>query len=216
MRCREGAPRTVQTKLLLGWSAIGLKVVDDRSDRSVLGWAVRHSSPEFVLLGADSRIGMPGELLFKRGHDALMFATFVQQDNLIARTVWPATETAHVRVVRQILEQASRRHRAPMPAMTDEAATTEYFIITCSACSAFVNLVVAMTANRGPTGPTATQSPPGFAVRPNPPARGGRQAVVGIDSRRKVLGITTSEPVEKGACRAGQRTRVLTRCLVNH
>ena len=105
---------------------------------------------------------------------------------------------------------------APMPAMTDEAATTQYFIITCSACSAFVNLVVAMTANRGPTGPTATQSPPGFAVRPNPPARGGRQAVVGIDSRRKVLGITTSEPVEKGACRAGQRTRVLTRCLVNH
>jgi ribosome-binding factor A len=45
-------------------------------------------------------------------HDALLFATFVQQDNLIARTVWAATETAHVRVVRQILEQASRRHRA--------------------------------------------------------------------------------------------------------
>ena len=89
-----------------------LKVVDGRSDRSVLGWAVRNSSPEFVLLGADSRIGMPGELLFKRGHDALLFATFVQQDNLIARTVWAATETAHVRVVRQILEQASRRHRA--------------------------------------------------------------------------------------------------------
>jgi hypothetical protein len=96
----------------LGWWAIGLKVVDGRSDRSVLGWAVRNSSPEFVLLGADSRIGMPGELLFKRGHDALLFATFVQQDNLIARTVWAATETAHVRVVRQILEQASRRHRA--------------------------------------------------------------------------------------------------------
>ena len=108
----EGGPRTVQTKLLLGWSAIGLKVVDGRSDRSVLGWAVRNSTPEFVLLGADSRIGMPGELLFKRGHDALLFATFVQQDNLIARTVWAATETAHVRVVRQILEQASRRHRA--------------------------------------------------------------------------------------------------------
>jgi hypothetical protein len=55
---------------------------------------------------------MPGELLFKRGHDALLFATFVQQDNLIARTVWAETETAHVRVVRQILEQASRRDRA--------------------------------------------------------------------------------------------------------
>ncbi|MCW2654349.1 MAG: hypothetical protein QOE41_3957 [Mycobacterium sp.] len=104
----EGAPVTVRTKLLLGWSAIGLKLVDDRSGRSVLGWAVRSSSPEFVLLGADSRIGMPGELLFKSGH-ALQFATFVQQDNLVARAVWAATEPAHVRVVRQVLEQAGRR-----------------------------------------------------------------------------------------------------------
>jgi hypothetical protein len=66
---------TPRIRLLLGWSAIGLKVVDGRSARSVLGWEVRASGPEFLLLGADSRIGMPGELLFKPGRDALLFAT---------------------------------------------------------------------------------------------------------------------------------------------
>lgn len=113
----EGAPATVRTMLLLGWSAIGLKVVDRRSARSVLGWSVRASNPEFVLLGAHSRIGMPGELLFKRGHDALLFATFVQQDNLIARAVWAATEPSHVPVVRQVLEQAGRRLHVTPPTL---------------------------------------------------------------------------------------------------
>jgi hypothetical protein len=111
----EGAPVTVRTKLLLGWSAIGLKVGDRRSARSVLGWSVRSSGPEFVLLGADSRIGMPGELLFKCGHDALLFATFVQQDNIIARSVWAATEPTHMPVVRQVLEQAGQRLRITPP-----------------------------------------------------------------------------------------------------
>jgi hypothetical protein len=105
----EDAPTAVRSKLLLGWSAIGLKVANGHSARSVLGWDVRASGLEFVLLGADSRIGMPGELLFMPGRDALVFATFVQQNNPIARAVWAATESTHVPVVRDLLEQAGRR-----------------------------------------------------------------------------------------------------------
>jgi hypothetical protein len=111
----EGAPAAFRTKLLLGWSAIGLKVAHGHSARSVLGWEVRASGPEFVLLGADSRIGMPGELLFMPGRDALVFATFVQQDNFIARAVWAATESTHVLVVRNVLEQAGRRLAPAQP-----------------------------------------------------------------------------------------------------
>jgi hypothetical protein len=105
----EGSPTALRTKLLLGWSAIGLKVAHGRSTRSVLGWDVRASGPDFVLLGADSRIGMPGELLFMPGREKLVFATFVQQDNFIARAVWAATEATHVPVVRGLLEHAGRR-----------------------------------------------------------------------------------------------------------
>jgi hypothetical protein len=132
----EDAPLSVRSRLLSGWSMIGLKLVRGRSGGSVLGWNVRASTPEFLLLGVDSRIGMPGELLFKRAGHELLFATFVQQDNLIARGVWTAIEPMHVRVVRDILEQAGRRLRPsrstpnparaaqkPVPVAFDEATT---------------------------------------------------------------------------------------------
>ncbi len=106
----EGAPVAVRTQLLAGWSAIGLKV-GNASERSVLGWEVRRTVPDHVLLGAESRIGMPGELLLKKEGDALLFATFVAQRNLIARAIWAVTEPVHVRVVRDVLDQASRRLR---------------------------------------------------------------------------------------------------------
>ena len=106
----EDAPATVRRTLRSGWSAIGLKLDQARSDRCVLGWEVRDSAPDFVLLGADSRIGMAGELLFMRRRDVLLFATFVQYDNHIARTVWAGVEPVHVPVVRHVLEQASRRY----------------------------------------------------------------------------------------------------------
>jgi hypothetical protein len=107
----EGAPLAVRTQLLSGWSAIGLKVPGG-SQRSVLGWEIRRAVPDHVLLGADSRIGMPGELLLRKDDGALLFATLVSQRNLIARAVWAVTEPVHVRVVRDILTQASRRLRA--------------------------------------------------------------------------------------------------------
>jgi hypothetical protein len=107
----EGAPLTVRTKLLMGWSALGLKLAYGHSARSVLGWGVRVSEPEFALLGADSRIGMRGELLFKPEPDCLLFATFVEQNNPAARAVWAATEPTHVAVVLDILAQTRQRLR---------------------------------------------------------------------------------------------------------
>ncbi|HXY67549.1 MAG TPA: hypothetical protein VEI45_25060 [Mycobacterium sp.] len=105
----EDAPFDVRVGLVSGWLALGLKLDKSRSGRSVLGWHVRDSAPDYVLLGADSRIGMPGELLVKCEPDALLFATFVQHDNLIARGVWAAVEAKHVRTVRDVLNEASRR-----------------------------------------------------------------------------------------------------------
>ena len=106
----EGSSLAVRAQLLSGWSTIGLKV-SSGSEGAVLGWDVRRSVPDYVLLGADSRIGMPGELLLKKEDDALLFATFVAQRNLVARAVWAVTEPVHVRVVRDILAQAGRRLR---------------------------------------------------------------------------------------------------------
>ncbi|MFL5958135.1 MAG: hypothetical protein ACJ756_11855 [Solirubrobacterales bacterium] len=106
----EGAPASVQRQLRRGWTALGLRLGATRSDRFVLGWEVRRNSPDLVLLGAGSRIGMPAELLFERRQHSLLFATFVQHDNVIARAVWAATEPVHVPIVRRVLERAAKRH----------------------------------------------------------------------------------------------------------
>jgi hypothetical protein len=94
-----------------GWSTIGLQFGPNGSDRFVLGWEVRHSTPDFVLLGASSRQGLQAELLFKRQQRKLLFTTFVQHENQAARAMWASVEPVHRPIVRFILEQASRRDR---------------------------------------------------------------------------------------------------------
>jgi hypothetical protein len=105
----EDAPAATRTTLLSGWASLGLKVGRPGSAGSVLGWQVRSNTLDHVLLRADSRIGMPGELLFKREPDALLFSTFVQYDNPAARALWAGVEHVHVPIVRRLLEQAGRR-----------------------------------------------------------------------------------------------------------
>ncbi len=56
----EGAPQRVRARLLRGWCLLGLRLGSPRSRRRVLGWQIRRSTPDLVLLGAGSRIGMPG------------------------------------------------------------------------------------------------------------------------------------------------------------
>ena len=50
---------------------------------------------------------MPAELLFKREQGSLLFATFVQHKNPLARAVWAGVAPGHRRVVQHLLEQAS-------------------------------------------------------------------------------------------------------------
>jgi len=102
----EDAPEQTRRKLTSGWSMIGLKL---GGERSVLGWAVRRSTADFVLLGAESRIGMPAELLFMRRARSLLFSTFVQRQNPVARLVWSRVEPVHGPTVRGLLEDAQRR-----------------------------------------------------------------------------------------------------------
>src|SRR2546421_11182512 len=107
----EDAPGVMRAALRLGWRALGLQLGSTRSDRLVLGWEVRRSTPEFVLLAARSRLGLRAEVLCKREQDGLLVATFLHQENPIVRAVWPAVAPAHRRVMRSLLEQASGRER---------------------------------------------------------------------------------------------------------
>lgn len=104
----EGAPSSMRRRLRRGWFALGLKLGSTRSDRLVLGWEVRRSAPDFALLAAGSRLGLPAELLFERRGDTLLVATFVRQRNPLARALWAAVAPTHRQVVPYLLERARR------------------------------------------------------------------------------------------------------------
>ncbi len=107
----DDAPISTRTALLLGWSSLGLRLSAAGSDRHVLGWRMLSSTPDLALLGAGSRVGLPAQLFVKRQGHTLLFCTFVQMQNEIARTMWSAVEPVHRRVVPHVLEQASIRAR---------------------------------------------------------------------------------------------------------
>ncbi len=108
----EAAPTFMRRRLTWGWFALGLKLREPHADRSVLGCEVRHSTQEFALLGAGSRVGMPAELLFKPQRHTLLFATFVQQQNPLVRAVWRGVEPLHRQVVTYLLNRAARYRQA--------------------------------------------------------------------------------------------------------
>jgi Protein of unknown function (DUF2867) len=103
----EGAPQRVRARLLRGWCLLGLRLGSPWSRRRILGWQIRRSTPDFVLLAAGSRIGLPAELLFKRERDGLLFATFVQQRNSLVRAIWARVVPVHQRTVRSLLVHAA-------------------------------------------------------------------------------------------------------------
>jgi hypothetical protein len=102
----EGAPATTRAELLAGWAALGLKSTDDAT--SILGWTIRLQTAESVLLGRDSRIGMPGELMFSLGIEGLVFTTFVHHRTPATRALWAVVERMHVRTVLELLDRAAR------------------------------------------------------------------------------------------------------------
>ena len=108
----EEAPAQLKAKLSAGWAALGLTSVT--TDGSVLGWGVRHADPDTLLLGRDSRVGMPGELLFLRRPGGLLFATFVHHRTALTRPLWAAVEPMHVRTVTTLLERAGRAAAHPV------------------------------------------------------------------------------------------------------
>ncbi len=73
----------------------------------VLGWKVVASAPDFVLLGADSPLGLRAQLLCKRERHAVLFCTLVETQNVVGRTIWARIEPIHRRVVPRVLALAS-------------------------------------------------------------------------------------------------------------
>lgn len=101
----QGAPPGMRLRLVAAWTALGLKL--NPTGRSILGWPIRASDDDHVLVGADSRVGMPAELLMCRRGDGLLFGTRARHDNPVVRRVWSIAEPSHVHTVHWLLRRLS-------------------------------------------------------------------------------------------------------------
>jgi hypothetical protein len=106
-------PLVVRSRLVARWLALGLNLRGPWSAHRVLGWKVQHSDPSFVLLAADSWLGLRGQLLFRSDPRGLLFATFIQQNNPLVRSLWVKITRKHQQVVQSLLVHAARREAAP-------------------------------------------------------------------------------------------------------
>ena len=109
----EDARPVTRRALVSGWSALGLQLGSTRSDEYVLGWELRRNTPDVALLGADSRLGLRGEVLFMRRMNTLLFATFVEHRNPMSRSVWAGVAPVHRQVVRNLLGRPSQAESTP-------------------------------------------------------------------------------------------------------
>jgi hypothetical protein len=95
--------------VLSGWEALGFELGPIPGKGFVLGWAIRRSEPDLVVLATESPLGIAGELVFRREPDGLLYATFVQLHGDVARRAWAPFETAHPPTVRELLRDAAAR-----------------------------------------------------------------------------------------------------------
>jgi hypothetical protein len=107
-RILEGAPTSFKISAPATWFALGLKHGLPWSGNNMLGWPVRRSEPGFVLLGAQSRTGMPAELLIKRQQGSILFATFIQHRSRVMKRIWSFMEGPHQEIVPRLVARGVR------------------------------------------------------------------------------------------------------------
>jgi hypothetical protein len=103
-----GAPERTRRSLRTAWRALGLRLGPADDERLVLGWPVLRSTDDHVLLGTRSWLGFSAELLVRLERPELLFATFIQLDNPLARGVWALITPGHQRTVRYVLAKGTR------------------------------------------------------------------------------------------------------------
>jgi hypothetical protein len=111
----EAASAETRKSLRRGWDLLGMKLAPPGAEGSVLGWHLRHNDADHALLGLDSWIGMPAELLFRPEPDGLLFATLIGQRNPLVRLMWAPIGPPHRRVVPALLRHAAARVAAGAP-----------------------------------------------------------------------------------------------------
>lgn len=104
----EHTSAAMRVRLRAGWSMLGIGLHHGEPD-TVAGWRIADNCTEHVRLQGDSRLGLSGELVTRVTERGVVFATFAQLNNPLARSVWTRVLPGHLAIVRSLLAGAAER-----------------------------------------------------------------------------------------------------------
>src|SRR5689334_2495271 len=104
----EGPGPAMRARLTAGWTMLGLRVHHLGAD-AIAGWPVVHRDADYVVLQADSLLGLTGQLMTRVTDAGVEFATFARLSNPVARALWARVLPTHLDIVERLLQEAAER-----------------------------------------------------------------------------------------------------------
>jgi len=105
--CMAGAPRWMRAVMVHGWRSLGIHLAPIPSDDAVLGWPILRSSPDHVVLGIDSAIGLTARIVVWVEPERVVHSMLVRFENPAARAAWAGIAPPHRVFVRRLLDVAA-------------------------------------------------------------------------------------------------------------
>ena len=99
----EDISESMREQLTAAWAAIKLDLAPGAKG-TIAGWRITSSTPERVLLQANSALGFHGELAITVTDSTVRLATFVTASDTQARDAWFRVVPAHLAFVQTLFE----------------------------------------------------------------------------------------------------------------
>ncbi|MEU8814562.1 hypothetical protein [Actinoplanes sp. NPDC048796] len=114
-RILEGASRGDRAKMLAAWRFLGVGLAPLKAPGQVLGWRIRRSDPEAIVLAVRATAGVSARLVLRAEPGRVTHAMLVRYDSGLGRRVWTRFAPAHRRFYVRLLDRARRTGHGTSP-----------------------------------------------------------------------------------------------------
>ena len=102
----EGAPLSKRLQMAGVWTALGIRLALPGTRGQVLGWRIRHSDADAVVLGVHAVVGLTARVVIKVEQQHVSHSMVVRYDRAVGRSIWSRMAEGHHRFVRALLSRA--------------------------------------------------------------------------------------------------------------
>jgi len=102
----EGAPLSKRLQMIGAWTALGIRLALPGTTGQVLGWRIRHSDADAVVLGVHAAVGLTARVVIQVERQRVTHTMVVRYDRALGRRVWSRMAPGHHRFVRALLNRA--------------------------------------------------------------------------------------------------------------